>query len=75
MDTGDGEQEAARAPAQGGYRCWVRVQGMTCASCVATIESKVGGAGAGQRCSIVLSQCPEKAFTSSFSLLKAPNDD
>ena len=71
MDTGDVEQEAARAPAQGGYRCWVRVQGMTCASCVATIESKVGGAqGAGQRCSIVLSQCPEKAFTS-FSKLKS----
>ena len=70
MDTGDGEQEAARAPAQGGYRCWVRVQGMTCASCVATIESKVGG----QRCSIVLSQCPEKAF-SSFSVLKVTNID
>ena len=45
------------------YKCQLLVQAMTCASCVATIESKVGG----QRCSLVLSQCPEKAFISSFS--------
>ena len=70
MDTGEGEQEGARAPAQGGYRCWVRVQGMTCASCVATIESKVGGArGAGQQCSLELSHCPEKSTTSMYLLL------
>ena len=23
------------------YKCWVRIQGMTCASCVATIENHI----------------------------------
>jgi len=34
LDTNDGDNEEY-------YKCWLRVQGMTCASCVATIENHV----------------------------------